>query len=218
MGSHVNALCLSASGAGALFVGCQDGHVRVVDLRAGLVHPGLWPLAVAAGAALPAVCGLSMGAARGGGEALLVATADTLHVLEPGSLRALPGVSPMRAPGFALASRVSRAVLSPCGSHAVAGSKSGALLCWHAGGAGEFEFAVGGAGAADKQRRRKARGGGGGGGDDALMGGAFAELSAEAPLAEAPPGHSAAATCVAFSPNGELLASGDADGVVCVWH
>jgi hypothetical protein len=225
--SHINALAACGWDGNSVFVGCQDGRVRRVDLRAGAAASGGWPSVQPVGAALPAVSGLAAAPAGAHGlpAQLLASTRDSgggsaLVALDAATLEPLPRVAPMRHSSFALPSRTSRAVLSPCGAHAVAGGASGALFSWHVGGAGEFEVQVG-AGGARRRRRGAQQQQPCGGGDAVLMGGAFAELAAEdaACEEEARVGHAGApATVVAFAPEGALMASGDADGVVCFWE
>jgi len=178
------------------------------------------------GAALPAVSGLCASPPGALGlPTLLAATRDSgggsaLVALDAATLQPLPRVAPMRHAGFALPARTSRAVLSPCGGHAVAGGASGAIFSWHVGGAGEFEVCVG-AGAPRRRRRGAQPPREGGAADAALFGGAFAELAegAEPTAEEARLGHAGSpCTVVAFAPEGALLASGDADGAVCIWE
>ena len=76
--------------------------------------------------------------------------ADALRLLDARTLEPVRGagggvLGAMSHPSFEAASRHAAAVLSPCGSHAVAGTKGGLVLGW-ATAMGAFEVEVGGVG------------------------------------------------------------------------
>ena len=233
--SHVNSICLGGEG-GSLLVGTVDGRVRSYDLRSGSEAVCYSP-AAEGGVQPPWVTGLSVAQAprssSGSSSAsssasspshwLLATLRDSgggthLRLLDALTLAPLPACpGELRHAHFSAPSRVSRAIFSPCSRHAIAPGADGRLYVWGTG-SGEFEVCVGGGG-----------GGGGGkrgaaasrrkGSEEGLFGGAFAELREEEERgAHAPVGHAGAVTSCAYAAEGGVLASGDANGLVCTWE
>lgn len=237
--SHVNALTVRAD-AFAVIVGCQDGCVRVFDIRGSDVDAvAQWPPAPAAasrGVAAVVYAAIS-GLALGPSGAVLVSTRDSgggsaLVLLEEGDFvrRGVSTKESMVAPqsfrhaDFALPSRFARGIFSACGHHVLAGGDAGGVCSWSVD-RGAFEFTIGGpsvqraarsaAAAAAAARRRTAST------DTVLSSGAFAELDRDE-SAEAEKSAAAAARapihCVAVSSDGSALVTGSAKGRVSVWE
>lgn len=109
-----------------------------------------------------------------------------------------------------------RAVITPSGQYAVAGSAKGRIHAWRLP-TGVYELEV--TGQDKKARRTSTAAGTSSNSNTNIFGSAFSELDdvSEAPL-EVTGHRSATVSTVAFSQDGNMMASGDSEGVVVIWE
>jgi len=239
----VNAVSPSHNG-GVIYAGTVDGKLRSFDLRTGeeLV---VWGGDVSMGGGLqvsgifclPPGANQTLSPTGGGGidssssstckpsssislQPLLASFRDSsggsaLRLFDADDLTPLLSCPVLKHPEFSLFSRVSRGILSPDGTHAIAPSSCGRLFSWNAS-SGEFQIQVGGGGGKRERGRKKSALSP----EEVLLAGSFAELGDDYDKTKTDVivGHLSPVTVCSFTADGSVLASGDSKGGVITWE